>query len=89
LCAHHKIKYLRRRAASRKFSCPHYVRNPIDPCIGRPLGLHKKKVPTRALNTVGTKGGGSSILIKLWLFRRKLWLFRRANPSFEGRLRGL
>ena len=52
--------------------------------IGRPLGLHKKKVPTRALNTVGTKGAEARSSPGI-----KLWLFRRANPSFEGRPRGL
>ena len=30
MCAHHKIKYLRRISANRKSSCPHYVRNPIE-----------------------------------------------------------
>ena len=37
--------------------------------------LPKKKVPTRALNAVGTKGGRT---------RSSPGIIRRANPLFEG-----
>lgn len=45
----------------------------------REARVPKKKVPTRALNAVGTKRGQNSILSGI-----KRWLFRPANPSFEG-----